>query len=78
MILTLWVEMTPELLNSLPLVVYSLIWIPIFIGFTVVEDNDLALRFGNEYLVYTKQVGLFWRKGIEADGCGDKMGPHGT
>ncbi len=50
------------MLNSLSLLLYSLIWIPLFIGFTVIEDNDLALRFGNDYLEYTKRVGLFWKK----------------
>ena len=49
-------------LNSLTLLVYSLVWIPLFIGYTVLEDNDLALRFGQEYIDYTKRVGLFWKK----------------
>lgn len=49
-------------LDSVTLLVFSVIWIPIFIGFTVVEDNDLALRFGDEYLEYSKRVGLFWKK----------------
>jgi protein-S-isoprenylcysteine O-methyltransferase Ste14 len=50
------------LLNSLTLLLYSIMWLPLFIGFTVVEDNDLALRFGEAYLNYAKRVGLFWRK----------------
>jgi protein-S-isoprenylcysteine O-methyltransferase Ste14 len=47
------------LLNSLTLFVLSLVWIPIFIGFTVIEDNDLALRFGEPYLEYSRRVGIF-------------------
>jgi protein-S-isoprenylcysteine O-methyltransferase Ste14 len=50
------------ILNSLTLLVFSLIWIPLFISFTIIEDNDLAIRFGEDYINYTKQVGLFWRK----------------
>ena len=50
-------------LNSLTLLLFSLIWLPIFIGFTVVEDNDLALRFGEEYLEYSRKVGIFWKRG---------------
>lgn len=50
-------------LNSLTLLLYSLVWLPLFIGFTVIEDNDLALRFGESYRVYSRGVGIFWRKG---------------
>lgn len=50
------------ILNSLTLLVFSIIWIPLFVGFTVIEDNDLAVRFGNEYIKYTHQVGIFWKK----------------
>ena len=49
-------------LNSLPLLLYSSLWLPVFIGFTVIEDNDLALRFGAEYLEYERRVGMFWKK----------------
>ncbi len=50
------------ILNSLTLLIFSLIWIPLFLCYTVVEDNDLALRFGREYIEYTKKVGLFLPK----------------
>ena len=50
------------LLNSLTLLAYSIVWLPLFIGFTVIEDNDLALRFGDAYLEYSRRVGIFWRR----------------
>ncbi len=50
------------ILNSLTLLVYSIIWIPLFYSYTVLEDNDLALRFGDEYTEYSKRVGAFRRK----------------
>ena len=50
------------ILNSLTLLIFSVIWIPVFIGATIIEDNDLAIRFGDAYISYTKKVGMFWRK----------------
>lgn len=50
------------ILNSLTLLVYSIIWIPLFISYTIIEDNDLAVRFGDEYIEYTKKVKLFWKR----------------
>ncbi|MBN2852889.1 MAG: DUF1295 domain-containing protein [Clostridia bacterium] len=50
------------ILNSLTLLLFSIIWIPLFISFTVIEDNDLAVRFGKQYLDYTEKVGIFWKK----------------
>lgn len=49
-------------LNSLTLLVYSIVWLPLFIGFTVIEDNDLAVRFGDAYVDYTRRVGMFWKR----------------
>jgi protein-S-isoprenylcysteine O-methyltransferase Ste14 len=49
-------------LNSLTLLVYSVIWVPVFMGFTIVEDNDLSVRFGEEFIRYAERVGPFWRK----------------
>lgn len=49
-------------LNSLPLLLYSIIWIPLFISYTILEDNDLAVRFGKDYIEYAQRVGIFWRK----------------
>jgi len=50
------------ILNSLTLLLFSIIWIPIFMSYTVIEDNDLSFRFGEEYIDYTKKVGIFWKK----------------
>lgn len=50
------------ILNSLTLLIFSLVWLPLFIGYTVIEDNDLAVRFGKPYIEYTKKVGIFWKK----------------
>jgi protein-S-isoprenylcysteine O-methyltransferase Ste14 len=49
-------------LNSLPLLVFSTIWVPAFTSYTIIEDNDLAVRFGEQYVNYTKTVGIFWKK----------------
>lgn len=54
-------------LNSLPLLLYSFIWIPLFISFTILEDNDLTVRFGKDYIEYTQRVGIFWRKKTARD-----------
>jgi protein-S-isoprenylcysteine O-methyltransferase Ste14 len=50
------------ILNSLTLLIFSLVWLPLFIGYTIIEDNDLAVRFGKTYIEYTKNVGIFWKK----------------
>ena len=50
------------MLNSLTLLLYSLLFVPMFISFTIIEDNDLVLRFGDSYLAYMKRVGIFWRR----------------
>jgi len=52
------------ILNSLTLFLYSLVWIPIFLSYTILEDNDLSFRFGPDYIEYTKKVGIFWKKQI--------------
>jgi protein-S-isoprenylcysteine O-methyltransferase Ste14 len=50
------------ILNSWTLFVYSILFIPLFISYTIFEDNDLAIRFGQPYIDYTKRVGIFWKK----------------
>ena len=50
------------ILNSWALFVYSILFIPLFIGYTIIEDNDLAVRFGKSYIDYAKRVGIFWKK----------------
>jgi protein-S-isoprenylcysteine O-methyltransferase Ste14 len=52
------------ILNNLTLLVYSIIMIPLFIGYTIIEDNDLSIRFGKAHIRYTKKVGIFWKKRI--------------
>ena len=50
------------ILNSWTLFIYSILFIPLFISYTIIEDNDLAVRFGKSYIDYTKHVGIFWKK----------------
>ncbi|NPV01772.1 MAG: DUF1295 domain-containing protein [Brevinematales bacterium] len=51
------------ILNSLTLLIYSIVWIPVFVAFNVLEENDLSIRFGEKYVEYTRKVGMFWPKG---------------
>jgi protein-S-isoprenylcysteine O-methyltransferase Ste14 len=46
------------LLHSPFLALYSLVWIPIFLAMCLVEERDLVLRYGKEYLEYQKRVGF--------------------
>ena len=55
------------ILNSLTLLVFSVIWIPLFLSYTVIEDNDLGVRFGEDFIQYTKKVGAFRRKKNKLD-----------
>ncbi|UCC20059.1 MAG: hypothetical protein JSV62_01900 [Promethearchaeota archaeon] len=47
------------LLNSPFLFIYSIVWFPIFYFFCKAEENDLAIRYGDEYLEYKRQTGMF-------------------
>ncbi len=49
----------PFLLNSPFLALYSLIAIPIFYLFCVFEEKDLEYRYGQAYIDYKKQTGMF-------------------
>ncbi|TET06676.1 MAG: isoprenylcysteine carboxylmethyltransferase family protein [Candidatus Thorarchaeota archaeon] len=45
-------------LNSLFLVLYSFVWIPIFYITCVAEERDLVIRYGAPYLEYRDRVGF--------------------
>jgi protein-S-isoprenylcysteine O-methyltransferase Ste14 len=46
------------LLHSPFLVLYSLVWIPIFVGICVAEERDLVLRYGEAYEEYRARTGF--------------------
>jgi protein-S-isoprenylcysteine O-methyltransferase Ste14 len=46
------------LLNSPFLVLYSLIWLPIYYLMCRAEERDLVLRFGQDYVEYKQRVGF--------------------
>jgi protein-S-isoprenylcysteine O-methyltransferase Ste14 len=46
------------LLHSPFLVLYSLVWIPIFVGICVAEERDLVLRYGKAYEEYRARTGF--------------------
>lgn len=48
------------LLNSPFLVLYSVVWIPIFIFMCVAEERDLVIRYGEPYEAYRRQTGMFF------------------
>jgi len=50
------------LLNSPFLVLYSLLWLPIYYLMCRAEEKDLLLRFGQEYGEYMQRVGFLWPK----------------
>ena len=50
------------LLNSPFLVLYSLIWLPIYYMMCRAEEKDLVLRFGRDYVDYMQRVGFFGPK----------------
>ena len=45
--------------HSIHLTILSLIWIPVWIWWCVVEENDLILRYGDPYKEYQKRTGMF-------------------
>jgi len=49
-------------LHSPFLVVFSFIFIPIFLLLCWTEEHDLVLRFGDEYVKYHQNTGAFWPK----------------
>jgi len=50
------------LLHSPFLVVFSILWIPIFILTAVYEEKDLIIRYGKAYLTYKENTGFFFPK----------------
>jgi methanethiol S-methyltransferase len=44
------------------LVIYSLIWIPIFYYMCVAEERDLVLRYGQSFIEYQQRTGIFLPK----------------
>jgi protein-S-isoprenylcysteine O-methyltransferase Ste14 len=59
--LVLWWVMA-LFLNSPFLALYSLVWIPAFIWFSLAEERDLILRHGDYYRQLKKQTGFFLPK----------------
>ena len=50
------------LLHSPFLVLYSIIWVPIFWIMCMAEEKDLLIRYGKAYEEYQKRVGAFFPK----------------
>lgn len=50
------------LLNSPFLVLFSFVYIPIFIMLCFTEEQDLLWRYGDAYVEYCKHTGAFWPK----------------
>ena len=49
-------------LHSPFLVLYSLVWIPLFIIMSWAEERDLVIRYGEAYEEYRRRVGWFGPK----------------
>lgn len=63
--LPLWWVMA-FLFNSPFLVLFSLVWIPVWIWWCVAEEKDLVLRYGAPYEAYRQRTGMFWPKRNQA------------
>ncbi|NHJ14373.1 MAG: isoprenylcysteine carboxylmethyltransferase family protein [Candidatus Thorarchaeota archaeon] len=50
------------ILNRTFLVLVGFIWFPIFYYFTIVEERDLILRYGQAYVEYRERVGMYFPK----------------
>lgn len=50
------------LLHSPFLLLFSLVYFPIFVIMCYAEEQDLLLRYGDEYAEYCKRTGAFWPK----------------
>lgn len=55
--LPLWWVMA-LVLNSPFLALYSIIWIPVFVTMCLVEEKDLAIRYGKKYELYKEKTGF--------------------
>lgn len=49
-------------LHSPFLVIYSFVWIPVFLLMCYAEEKDLAMRYGKAYLNYKQHTGAFFPK----------------
>ena len=47
------------MLNSPFLAIFSIIWLPIFYLMCLAEEKDLVVRYGEPYLEYKRNTGLF-------------------
>ncbi len=50
------------LCNSPFLVIYSIIWLPIFHWMSLAEEHDLIIRYGNDYKSYMEHTGMYFPK----------------
>jgi len=44
------------------LVIYSILWFPVYYIICLSEEKDLILRYKDAYIQYQKDVGMFWPK----------------
>ena len=51
---------TAFILHSPFLALFSLAWFPIFYLISLAEEKDLVLRFGEAYVAYQKETGMFF------------------
>lgn len=56
------------LVNSPFLVVFSFIWIPVWIWWCFAEERDLLIRYGEAYQEYRQHTGMFFPKRKVQDG----------
>jgi methanethiol S-methyltransferase len=50
------------LLNSPFLALFSIIWVPLFYLMCVTEEKDLEIRYGQAYMQYKNNTGMFFPK----------------
>ena len=48
------------LLNSPFLFLYSIVWFPLFHWFCKAEEKDLVIRYGESYIKYKNQTGMYF------------------
>jgi protein-S-isoprenylcysteine O-methyltransferase Ste14 len=51
------------LIHSPFMVIFTVIWIPIFYWMCVAEEKDLVIRYGQPYIEYKQKTGMFFPKG---------------
>ena len=50
------------LCNSPFLVIYSIVWLPLFHWMSKAEERDLLIRYGDDYKVYMERTGMYFPK----------------